>query len=85
MFGTNTLREFGLRARVDHVRTGAQHGNGRAAGVHRGLVRCAIDALGQPAGDGESRCRERASKGLCGRDAALTGIATANDRDLRHP
>ena len=69
--------------RIDHVDAAAQHGERDSLCRESAAVRRAVDALGQPAGDGEPALREMCGELEGGIAALRRGIAAADDGQLR--
>ena len=67
-----SLAQALVAARIDDVDPDAQHGEGDSLRRERAAVRGAVDAFGEPAGDGESRARRavRRSQRRCRGPAA---------------
>ena len=69
--------------RIEPAQAGAEDCHGRATSLQRALVGGAIDAQGQPAGDGEAALRQAARKAPGGAQPGGAGAAAADHRQLR--
>jgi hypothetical protein len=84
-FGGNAGGEFAVLARVDQIRSSAEHRNRAPARIQRGRVGSAVDAVGHAAGDGEAGLRQCSAEASCRCQTVAAGAAAADHGNLRHP
>ena len=80
---TDLMRQFAMLRRIHTIQSSAGHCHCTAADVQRATMRRGIDTQGHAAGNGHARLRQSARELLCGFASAGTGLAAADNGDLR--